>query len=268
MKRLAVSLALSRRSRPQELLLVERSKKLRSFEGVFAFPGGKLDADDESIPVRGLTGRVEVGAEAEAEAMSRFIVAGARELFEETGIWLGKGGDTPETSKLREDRRRLLAEEVAFSALLERNGQYLDAGDLVPLCRMTTPPFAAVRFDTWFLRGLVPDDTEIEIWDGELVDGDFVDPQKTLARWKNGELQIAPPMVVLLEEWAKGPEALGERIRALAESYEAGKASPHLLLARDPSGTARNANATAGNPHQHLHRRRGEVVSRRPVSRR
>ena len=229
MKRLAVSLALSRRSRPEELLLVERSKKLRYFGGFLAFPGGTLDADDESIAVRGLTDK------AKPEAMSRFVVAGARELFEETGIWLGKGGDTPEISKLREDRRRLLAEDVAFSALLERNGQHLDAYDLAPLCRITTPPFAPVRFDTWFLRGLVPDDTEVEIWDGELVDGDFVEPEKTLARWKNSELLIAPPMVVLLEEWAKGQDALGERIRAMTESYEAGKLhriyfSPGILL--------------------------------------
>ena len=231
MKRLAVSLALSRRSRPEELLLVERSKKLRYFGGVLAFPGGKLDADDESIPVRGLTDN----ANANANAMSRFIVAGARELFEETGIWLGRGGNTPDDAKLREDRRRLLAEDVAFSALLERNRQHLDAADLVPLCRITTPPFAPVRFDTWFLRGLVPDDTEVEIWDGELVGGDFVEPKKTLARWKRGELQIAPPMVVLLDEWAKGQDALGERIRAMTESYEAGKLhriyfSPGILL--------------------------------------
>lgn len=225
MKRLAVSLALSRKSRPEELLLVERNKKLRSFGGVLAFPGGKLDADDESIPVRGL----------DDEAMSRFVVAGARELFEETGIWLGKGGDTPELSELREDRRRLLAEDVSFSRLLERNGQHLDAEDLVPLCRMITPPFAPVRFDTWFLRGLVPDDTEVEIWDGELVAGDFVDPEKTLARWKNGELEIAPPMIVLLDEWAKGQDQLGERIRTITESYEAGNLhriyfSPGILL--------------------------------------
>ena len=227
MKRLAVSLALSRKSRPEELLLVERNKKLRSFGGVLAFPGGKLDADDESIPVRGLTHKTE--------AMGRFMAAGARELFEETGIWLARGGNTPEISKLREDRRRLLAEDVAFSTLLERNEQHLQAEDLVPLCRITTPPFAPVLFDTWFLRGLVPDDTEVEIWDGELVDGDFVDPETTLTRWKNGELKIAPPMIVLLEEWANGQDALGERIRAITESYEAGNLhriyfSPGILL--------------------------------------
>ncbi len=225
MERVAVSLAISRRNRPDEILLVERNKKLRFFGGFLAFPGGTLDDADAAIAVRGL----------DDETMSRFVVAGARELFEETGIWLGSGGNTPEIGQLRADRRRLLAEEVGFGELLDRNAQRLDADDLVPLCRITTPPFAPVRYFTWFLRGLVPEETEVEIWDGELVSGSFVDPKDTLARWRKGELQIAPPMIVLLDEWARGQDGLERRIRSMTESYEAGALhrvyfSPGILL--------------------------------------
>ena len=224
-KRLAVSLVLSRRNRPEELLLVERSKKLRYFPGFLAFPGGTLDAEDDTIRIRGL----------DDKELSPFIAAGARELFEETGIWLGRGGTTPSEEQLREDRRRLLAEDVAFAALLKRNAQHLDATDLVPLCRITTPPFAPVRYDTWFLRGLVPEDATVEIWDGELVDGDFVDPAATLERWRRGELHIAPPMVVLLDQWSKGQDEFFRRVRELTESYQRGKIhrvyfSPGILL--------------------------------------
>lgn len=167
--------------------------------------------------------------------MSRFVVAGARELFEETGIWLGRGGRTPKSAQLRQDRHGLLADEIDFGALLARNGQHLEARDLVPLCRITTPPFAPVRYFTWFLRGLVDDDVDVEIWDGELVAGGFVEPEETLARWRNGELQIAPPMVVLLDEWTQGQDGLERRIRTVTESYEGGKLhrvyfSPGILL--------------------------------------
>jgi ribonuclease/clavin/mitogillin len=225
MKRFAVSLAMSRRSRPEELMLVERNPKLRYFGGFLAFPGGTLDPEDEDIPVSGL----------EDPQMARFIAAGARELFEETGIWLGRGGKSAKAEELRTDRRRLLAEEVSFKALMERRGQHLDGRDLVPLCRITTPPFSLVRFDTWFLRGLVPDGATVEIWDGELVGGDYADPAETLTRWRGGEVQIAPPMVVLLEEWSKGPARLEERVFELTEAYRRGELhriyfSPGILL--------------------------------------
>ncbi len=226
MERFATSLVISRRHRPEELLLVERSKNLRFFAGVHAFPGGTLDAEDENIEVRGL----------DDPSLAPFVVAGARELFEETGIWLGKGGTSSSASQRREDRQALLDGQVGFAAILERRGQHLDAADLAPLARITTPGFSPVRYDTWFLRGLVPEDTEVDIWDGELVGGTFVDPKETLLRWRRGEIQVAPPMVMMLEEWSKGQEGLFERIRKLTESFARGAIhrvyfSPGVLLA-------------------------------------
>jgi glyoxylase-like metal-dependent hydrolase (beta-lactamase superfamily II)/8-oxo-dGTP pyrophosphatase MutT (NUDIX family) len=228
MLRPAVSLAISRRNHPEELLLVERSKKLRHFGGALAFPGGTLDEADERIPVEGL--------EARDPALRPYVAAGARELFEETGIWLGRGGREPSPSALKEDRRRLLDEETAFEEILARHRQHVDARDLEPLCRITTPPFSPVQFDTWFLRALVPEATRVEIWDGELVAGDFAEPEETLVQWRRGEISVAPPMIMLLGEWAKGQERLGERISTLTESYRNGKLhrvyfSPGVLLA-------------------------------------
>ncbi len=217
MKRLAVSLAVSRRDRPEELLLVERSQELRSFAGFLAFPGGTLDAEDKSVPIRG----VQDGS------LVPFVAAGARELFEETGFWLGRGGAPPSSAQLREDRKRLLDEDVTLAALLEENGQHIDASDLTPLCKIMTPPFSPVRFDTWFLRVLVPEDAEVDIWEGELVDGAFVDPTAAHERWRKGEIQVAPPMVMMLEQWSKGQKGLLERVRRLTESYERG--APHRV---------------------------------------
>ena len=220
-----MSLAISRGDRPEELVLVERNSKLRHFGGFLAFPGGTLDPEDEAVPVLGL----------EDPEKARFIVAGARELFEETGIWLGKGGESPSHDELVRDRRQLLAEEISFKALLEKQGQHLDSRDLVPLCRITTPAFSPIRFDTLFLRGFVPNDTTVEVWKGELVAGGFTDPSRILSRWRAGEVRIAPPMVVLLNEWSKGLDRLEERVFELTEAYRMGKLhrtyfSPGILL--------------------------------------
>jgi glyoxylase-like metal-dependent hydrolase (beta-lactamase superfamily II)/8-oxo-dGTP pyrophosphatase MutT (NUDIX family) len=220
MLRTAVSLAVSRRNRPGEVLLVERSRKLRFFGGFHAFPGGTVDDEDKNVPVEGLSD----------PSLAPLVAAGARELFEETGLWIARG-EEPKASALREDRRRLLAGEVGFSAILERHRQRLDARDLEPLCRMTTPAFQPVRFDTQFLRVLVSEVATVEVWDGELVSGDFTAPEDALDRWRRGEIAIAPPMIVLLREWGDL-----RRIRAIAGAYETGKLhriyfSPGILLA-------------------------------------
>ncbi len=90
MIRPAVSLAVSRRSRPSEVLLVERSRKLRFFGGFHAFPGGAVDEDDRNVPIEGLAD----------VALSPFLAAGARELFEETGLWIGRGASVPGGEKI------------------------------------------------------------------------------------------------------------------------------------------------------------------------
>jgi glyoxylase-like metal-dependent hydrolase (beta-lactamase superfamily II)/8-oxo-dGTP pyrophosphatase MutT (NUDIX family) len=221
---MAVSLAVSRRNRPSEILLVERSRKLRFFGGFHAFPGGTVDDEDRTVPVAG----------ASDPSLAPMLVAGARELFEETGLWIARGTNAPEELELREDRRRLLAGEIGFSEILERHRQHVDARDLEPLCRMTTPAFQPMRFDTQFLRVLVADDAKLDIWDGELVSGDFIAPEEALGRWRHGKIAIAPPMIILLGEW--GADGDVERIRTIAASYEVGKLhriyfSPGILLA-------------------------------------
>jgi glyoxylase-like metal-dependent hydrolase (beta-lactamase superfamily II)/8-oxo-dGTP pyrophosphatase MutT (NUDIX family) len=238
MLRTAVSLAVSRRNRPSEILLVERSRKLRFFGGFHAFPGGAVDDEDGNVPVAGVSD----------PALAPILAAGARELFEETGLWIARGGRAPAESELREDRRRLLAGELSFGPILARHEQHLDARDLEPLCRMTTPAFQVVRFDTQFLRVLVEDEAKLDIWEGELVSGEFMAAGEALGRWKRGEIAIAPPMIILLGEW--GAEGDVERIRRIAASYDEGKLhriyfSPGILLA--PLSTPTQPPATHTN---------------------
>ncbi|HSF19085.1 MAG TPA: MBL fold metallo-hydrolase [Vicinamibacteria bacterium] len=225
MLRRAVSLAVSRKSRPDELLMVERSPKLRYFGAFHAFPGGTLDSEDGLVSVEGL----------EDEALAPFIVAGARELFEETGLLLSRGETRPPMEVLQQARRALLEGKASFASVLEGLGRYLDARDFAPLCRMTTPPFSPVHFDTQFLRATVDDGARVEIWDGELVRGEFFGAASALQKWRAGRMHVAPPMVVLLEEWTEGQDGLEQRVRSLTDGYARGKLhriyfSPGILL--------------------------------------
>ena len=68
-------------TRGDEVLLVRRSPRLKAFANLWAFPGGTLSEGDWGIPVSGAP---------DAEMATR-IAAAVREVFEETGVFLGQG---------------------------------------------------------------------------------------------------------------------------------------------------------------------------------
>lgn len=232
MNRLAVSIVLQPNDASNEVLLVDRNPKLVFFGGYQAFPGGTLDPEDALVPV-------ENAADPEnrlGDDYSTFVAAAARELFEETGVWLGRGNDRSPGS-LPERRRRMLAGEVTFHEILSEKGQYLDARDFTPLCRITTPPFTPRRYDTWFFHCRVPPGASVEIVSGELVSGGFANPKDALDRWKRGEVLIVPPVVILLGGLATlDHEAFVRWTRRFTDSYARGELhhvyfTPGVLLA-------------------------------------
>jgi glyoxylase-like metal-dependent hydrolase (beta-lactamase superfamily II)/8-oxo-dGTP pyrophosphatase MutT (NUDIX family) len=232
MKRIAVSVLLHPDNDSSRVLLVERNPELKFFGGYHAFPGGTLDRQDQIVPVENLprNGGAAIGE------YGSFVAAAARELFEETGVWLGKGTSTVDRSSLAHLRRRLLTGEISFLDVLEETKHVIDARDFEPLCRITTPPFVPVRYDTWFLRCRMPKSATVEILPGELMSGDFILPANTLDRWREGELLIAAPVLIMLEEMARAAGGFVERIRSLTASYDRGKLhrvffTPGILLA-------------------------------------
>ncbi len=232
MKRIAVSVLLHPDDGSGRVLLVERNPELKFFGGYHAFPGGTLDAQDQEVPVENLP----TMGEAAIDEFQSFVAAAARELFEETGVWLGRGTRTVDRDTLDRFRRRLLADEISFLEILKETGHVVDARDFEPLCRITTPPFVPVRYDTWFLRCRMPKGARAEILPGELVSGDFILPGPTLDLWREGELLIAAPVLIMLEEMARGDDRFVERIRSLTASYDRGKLhrvffTPGILLA-------------------------------------
>ncbi|MBY0229300.1 MAG: MBL fold metallo-hydrolase [Gemmataceae bacterium] len=161
------------------VFLVARSPMLRFMGGFVAFPGGKVDADDDALATGGLTGQ---------------HVCAARELFEETGVLLGApAGDW---SHLRRD---LIEGRLAFPEVLARAGAFLDPSLLAPAGRLVTPPFNPARFDTLFFVAQLPEGQAAEVWPGELSEGRWLAVADALAAWDRGELPLSPPTVSILE---------------------------------------------------------------------
>ncbi|MCA8952318.1 MAG: MBL fold metallo-hydrolase [Planctomycetes bacterium] len=238
MRRSAAALLITRGSgEGVEVFLAERSRQLRFFGGYWALPGGTIDSDD--------------GDGTEAAAMQ---ACGRRELFEETGLLWQRLRRAHDRNELATLRRTMVERDAPRDGKRGGHGspvgwreleRELDGAPLRELCRIETPPFVPVRYDTVFFH--VPlehcsagsgEHAEPEVWPGELTQGRFWRPADALAAWRRGEIYIVPPILILLEHVAAAADAdaLAAALAETAASYRAGRLhevrfSPGIVLA-------------------------------------
>ena len=213
----AVSVMLTR---GQEVLLVRRSPRLRAFANLWAFPGGTVSAEDAKVPVSGAPDR---------ETAAR-VAAGVREVFEETGVFLGTAGCNVATAERDDLRRRLLAGRTGFPEVLQSFKAGIDAARFVEVEELTTPESAPYRFDTRFYRLPLPDGAEPSVWPGEIVDQAMLSPETALARWRDGEMALAPPIIGLLERWSPDDGVFRARNRDEGRMRPAIRYSPGIAV--------------------------------------
>ncbi len=214
--RQAVSILLTPDPGSTEVFLVERNPKLSFFGGYFAFPGGTLDKEDADLPI--------VNVEHVGKDQEKYLVAAAREIFEETGILLTHGQEPISEEALKNYRRQLLDDKISFAKILHEHRHFIDARDFHPIAQITTPEFAPVRYETQFYWVTVPEGRKPEIWPGELLSGKFLTADEALKLWRQGLIKIVPPLIIMLQELSgKTVQTFTEKVRALADSYRQGK---------------------------------------------
>jgi ribonuclease/clavin/mitogillin len=237
-RRTAAALLLTRgQGSERTVFLVERSPELRFFGGYWALPGGTVGDED-----------VRLGGGDEAAVMQ---ACAHRELFEETGLVRHRLPATRTSGDaLAALREQLLAhEKVDRSERGPSPWPGIVAGSVPPLpmrelCRIETPAFAPVRYDTVFFHVALEDclagtaGARPEVWSGELVQGRWWLPQQALASWRNGDLDLVPPLVILLQHLARAAdfEHFAHEIAATAAGYRDGhlhqvRFSPGVVLA-------------------------------------
>jgi glyoxylase-like metal-dependent hydrolase (beta-lactamase superfamily II)/8-oxo-dGTP pyrophosphatase MutT (NUDIX family) len=216
----AASVLLTRAPGSPEVFVVRRSPQLRFFGGFWAFPGGKVDPADLTLPVAltpddGLNGR---------------RAAAARELFEETGVLVARRADgsllaaDPRLESLRHD---LSAQRVTFADVLATVCASLHADDFAPIGSVTTPAFQPLRFDTTFFVAALPPGQHAKVHAGELDRGEWATAAELLARWRRGRCLVSPPTVMTLSAIEDRPaEEAPARLGPLLASLAAGAIHP------------------------------------------
>ena len=146
------------RGDPLEVLMIRRHQKSSFAPNAWVFPGGAVDAGDE----RGAT-------------LDTMRVAAARELFEESGIWMGAS-----LADLEAKRRALLAGQTTFDALAAESP--VDFERLVWTSRWITPEGVPKRFDTYFFLARANDIADATVDDNEAVDVVWITPAEAINR--------------------------------------------------------------------------------------
>jgi glyoxylase-like metal-dependent hydrolase (beta-lactamase superfamily II)/8-oxo-dGTP pyrophosphatase MutT (NUDIX family) len=192
-----------------EVFWVRRSRSLAFLGGWQAFPGGAVNAGDRAVRVRGEpkgASATQVTPQLDARAVGADLkpgiaAAALRELFEETGVWLGE-----RPADLAAARRRWLDPNGPGEAM--SGGASWSADSLVFAGRWLTPPFSALRFDNRFflLEWPAHEPTQPEVLQGELESGEWIDANRAVELWHRGEVLVAPPVLHILSVLAEdGP---------------------------------------------------------------
>jgi glyoxylase-like metal-dependent hydrolase (beta-lactamase superfamily II)/8-oxo-dGTP pyrophosphatase MutT (NUDIX family) len=200
-----------------EVFWVKRSDKLAFLGGFHAFPGGQIDADDAEVDVRNAPNR----------ETATMISGAARELFEELGVLVVRGGETLTKGQRVSLLDDLEAGRMTWSALLKHYELHLDANDFTYVGRWVTPPFNVRRFDTWFFLVTCPPRQEPNVIAGELAGGEWLTARDAYDRWLQDQVVAVPPTLHALRTLAAGispdlgerflsiPQALGEPTRRI-----------------------------------------------------
>jgi 8-oxo-dGTP pyrophosphatase MutT (NUDIX family) len=170
-----------------EVLMVRRNRGASFMANAHVFPGGRLDESD--------------GGD--------FVLAAAREAFEEAGVLLAVGSDgepwrqgvaivdgqagwddadlEAARADVREGRRR-------FTDLLGALRLAVDPARFICFARWVTPPTESRRFDAHFFLARMPEgQTARPDPSGEVVDFRWATPRALLDAQRAGEIQLPPP---------------------------------------------------------------------------
>ncbi|MEA2688779.1 MAG: hypothetical protein QOD51_1386 [Candidatus Eremiobacteraeota bacterium] len=178
-----------------EVFLVRRNAHAAFLPEMYVFPGGRVDEDDRAAAagrLRGSAGDVD----------PLYVVAAARETFEEVGLLFATG--EVHVGTLAGLRRAMNAGELTFTAVLEQLDTSVDASQLRYFSRWITPKaeHATRRFDARFFVARAPENQVAEADAAEVLDGRWMRPADALEAYVRGEIALIFPTIKHLERIA------------------------------------------------------------------
>jgi 8-oxo-dGTP pyrophosphatase MutT (NUDIX family) len=206
-----------------ETFMVVRHQEIDFASGALVFPGGKVDPQDSA------EGWAEFAPFADAALDRAFVVAAARETFEEAGLVLarrrgGQGLVSPDQAHrmAHEHRARLMENRATFLDVIRGEDLVLATDLMVPFAHWITPEFAPKRFDTHFFLVAAPMDQAGSHDGSESVEGIWITPQQALLDTEAGKRTLVFATQMNLRKLA--------RYRSVAEAVVATRSAPIVTV--------------------------------------
>src|SRR3954454_11875230 len=190
------------RDSPLQVLMIRRHSKSSFVPDAWVFPGGVVEPGDHDL--------------GDGTELGTMRIAAARELFEESGIWLGAPLGDAETK-----RRALLAGEITFASLIDES--QIDFETLIWTSRWITPVGVPKRFDTYFFLAAVDRTAIASAENVEAVEVIWTPPAEAIEK-----LQIVFPTQKNLEALAGFTSA--EELLASRRGVEVSATRPVLVI--------------------------------------
>jgi 8-oxo-dGTP pyrophosphatase MutT (NUDIX family) len=206
-----------------EVFMVVRHREIDFASGALVFPGGKVDAED------GAAEWAELAPYAGAGPDRAFVVAAARETFEEAGLVLARRRGSEALLEARDAHRlveayraRLIARRIGFLDVVRGEDLVLATDLMVPFAHWITPERQPKRFDTHFLLVAAPVE-QLGAHDGaESVEGFWIAPRQALADAEAGTRTLVLPTQMNLLKLT--------RHASVAEAVAATRTSPIVTV--------------------------------------
>jgi 8-oxo-dGTP pyrophosphatase MutT (NUDIX family) len=226
-----------------EALMMRRNAGVAFMGGMWVFPGGRMDAADQSpgaiariLPVaRGTrSGPLATmqGTALDPGTADGLYVAACREAFEEAGVLLacrqsGEPCDAATAARLGPRRPEVTADAAAFTRMLEAEDLFLDTRLLVYWSHWITPSVEPKRFDTRFFAAPLPAGQSVSADLSELTEHTWLEPADAGGALQRGEIRLIPPTLITLEDLAECYATHGSLPAMLAA--EAGRETPPVM---------------------------------------
>ena len=168
-----------------EVLMVKRGPTAKFMANAWVFPGGVLDPEDSLAEAVALTG-VD-------DALAPWVSAAARELCEETGIWVTTEGAWVASGFARALRNATVNEHLAAS------GRRWAGASFSWFTTWVTPTIVPMRFEARFFAVELPLGIDPDPDPEEIADAEWIHPRDAVKRAESGEWAVPFPTARTLE---------------------------------------------------------------------
>lgn len=159
--------------------MVKRGSTARFMANAWVFPGGVLDPEDSLAEAIAMTG-VDV-------ALAPWVSAAARELCEETGIWVTTEGPWVASSVARALRNAAVSKHLVVT-----NRRWAGASFLW-FTTWVTPTIMPMRFEARFFAVELPMGIDPDPDPEEIADAEWIHPNDAVKRSESGEWTVPFP---------------------------------------------------------------------------